>query len=170
MPLLGIFKIILVPVFVYAMATHATAASVSKLLSAQAIKWNGQVINVEPLRKFYKSRRGKGIWTTKSGLHKNGSELLKLLAQAGTDGLEAKDYLSGFPKNASSIATDDLAPAELFLSQAYYSFSRDLFAGRTTPAVSEPDIVISRKKVSREGLLKAAAKSGPLSVTKKLKP
>ena len=170
MALIRFIKIILIVVILAAMALPAAAANVSKLMSAQAIKWNGRVINVDPLKKFYKSRRGKGIWTTKSGLHKKGVELLKVLALAGADGLEPKDYLFGFPKKISALKTADLAQAELFLSQAIYGFSRDLFAGRTTPAVSEPDIVISRKKISYEGLLKSAGKIGPKAVTKKLRP
>ena len=170
MNFLNIFRTITFASTVFALVLPAYGANVSKLLSAQAINWNNRVVNVAPLAKFYKSRRGKGIWTSDKGLNKHGKELLKLLAQAGIDGLETKDYLSGFPTKTSGLSADNLAAAELFLSGAFYSFGRDLFSGRTTPSVTEPDIVISRKKVSREGMMKTAAKKGPLAVIKQLRP
>ncbi|MCP4073143.1 MAG: L,D-transpeptidase family protein [Hyphomicrobiales bacterium] len=155
---------------IFMVTSPASAVNVSGLLSSQAINWNGQVINVEPLKKFYKSRRGKGVWTSKTGLNKNGNSLLKILKQAGADGLVPKDYLSSFPSSQSSLKDENLALAELYLSQAFYSFSRDLFAGRTTPAVSEPDIVISRKKISLEELLKSASRKGPQKLVDQLTP
>ena len=167
---LYIVRIFIALSFTWLAVFPANAAKVSKLLSAQAINWNGSVIDIASLKKFYKSRRGKGIWTSNSGLNKHGVALLKVLARAGDDGLDAKDYLYGFPKKASALKGDNLAAAELFLSQAFYRFGRDLFAGRTTPAVSEPDIVISRKKVSRKGLLGTAGKKGPASVANQLRP
>ncbi len=151
-------------------ALPASAASVSKFLTAEAINWNGKVIDIASQKKYYKARRGKGIWTSNSGLNKNGLALVRALARAGDDGLDPKDYLGGFPNQQSALKGDNLAAAELFLSQAFYRFGRDLFAGRTTPAVSEPDIVISRKKVSRKGLLNTAAKKGPQAVVNQLRP
>ncbi len=164
------FKILILFAALAIVTLPAKAANVSKLLSGEAINWNGRVIDITALKKYYKSRRGKGIWTSKTGLNKHGVALLKVLARAGDDGLVAKDYLSGFPTKSSALLGDNLAAAELFLSQAFYRFGRDLFAGRTTPAVSEPDIVISRKKVSRKGLLNTAAKKGPQAVTSQLRP
>jgi len=144
----------------------ASAANVSALLKGDAIKWRGTVIDISLLKSYYKSRR-RGIWTSKSGLSKKGVELIGVLNAAAGDGLEPSDYLSGFPKK---LAKSDLAAAELYLSQSFVRFSRDLFAGRTTPAVSEPDIVISRKKIDRKALLKSAASKGPKSVIKQLRP
>ncbi len=151
-------------------AGGAEAANVNSLMRGDAIKWNGTVINLDPLRKYYRRKLGKGIWTARKGLNKKGAELIKVLQQAGSDGLEPADYLSGLQKNIQSLSGKDLAGAELFLSQAFWKFGRDLSAGRTTPAVSEPDIIISRKKTDVEGWLKLAAKKGPAKAIAALRP
>ncbi len=148
----------------------ANAASVTSVLRGDAIKWNGTVINLDPLKKYYRSRLGKGIWTGNKGLNKRGVELVQVLQQAGKDGLEPAEYLSSLPKNIQSLTKKELAAAELYLSQSFWRFGRDLYAGRTTPAVSEPDIVISRKKVDVTAWLKTASRSGPKKVIDQLRP
>lgn len=160
---------ILLSILMLATFTHtpSQAANVKSLLKGQALKWHGQIVDLGPLQKFYKSRRGKGIWTDKKGLTKQGKAFLGLISRAGDDGLETSDYIRGFPKKLSS---GDLAGAELLLSQAFWKFGRDLSAGRTTPAVSEPDIVISRKKTDIKGWLKLAGKKGPAYVIDALRP
>ena len=124
----------------------AVAANVSKFATSKAIKWRGGVINVEPLMPFYKRIAFQGIWTSKKGLTSQGKALINALNDAWLDGLEPLDYMAGFPNNANTMRGDQLAGVELFLSEAALRFYRDLYAGRTTPAVSEPDIVIARKK------------------------
>lgn len=148
----------------------ANAANVASVLRGDAIKWNGTVIDLDPLKKYYRGKLGKGIWTGKKGLNKRGVELVKALQAAGSDGLEASDYISALPKNIQNLSGKDLAAAELYLSQAFWKFGRDLSAGRTTPAVSEPDIIISRKKTDVKGWLNAANKRGPVKVFAALRP
>lgn len=146
------------------------AASVSKIIRGDAIKWNGTVIDLGPLKKFYRGKLGRGIWTGKKGLNKRGVELVQVLQAAGKDGLEPSDYLSALPKNIQSLSGDDLAAAELYLSQSFWKFGRDLSAGRTTPAVSEPDIIISRKTTDVQGWLKVASRKGASNVVGQLRP
>lgn len=153
-----------------ALAGHANAANVGGLLRGDALNWNGTVIDLDPLKKFYRGRLGKGVWTGKKGLNKRGVELIKVLQNAGADGLEPSSYLFGIPKNIQALTGKDLQSAELYLSQAFWKFGRDLSAGRTTPAVSEPDIIISRKKADVQGWLKAANRSGPAKVVSQLRP
>lgn len=150
--------------------TIAQAASVAPFIGHQAIKWQGTVINVEPIAPFYKRRLFNGIWTARKGLTPKGVELVKLLGQSGSDGLEPSDYLSNWPANANELSGDNLAAAELYLSDAAVRYIRDLHSGRTTPAVSEPDIVIARKKIDNTALLKEMGKSGPAKVAAKLRP
>ncbi len=146
------------------------AASVGRVLKGDAIKWNGTVIDLGPLKKYYRGKFGKGIWTAKKGLNKKGVELVKVLQAAGSDGLEPRDYLSAIPKNIQSLSGKDLAATELYLSQSFWKFGHDLSAGRTTPAVSEPDIIISRKKADVKGWLGLASKRGPAKVIAALRP
>jgi len=110
---------------------QVSAANVSKLVRGDAIKWNGTVVDLGPLKKFYRGKLGKGIWTGKKGLNKRGAELVKVLQAANADGLEPRDYLSALPKNIQSLSGDNLAAAELYLSQSFWKFGRDLSAGRT---------------------------------------
>ena len=142
--------------FVVSSGPLAAAANVSGLLRGDAVNWNGTVVDLDPLRKFYKGKLGKGIWTGRKGLNKRGLELVKVLQNSGADGLDAATYLSAIPKNVQEMKGDDLAAVELFLSQSFWKFGRDLSAGRTTPAVSEPDIIISRKSADVTGWLKLA--------------
>ncbi len=114
-----IIKILALLICLTAITQPASAVNVSKYLSGDAINWNGRVIDIAALKKYYKSRRGKGIWTSKTGLNKHGVVLLKVLSRAGDDGLVAKDYLSGFPARAQDLRGDNLVASELFLSQAF---------------------------------------------------
>lgn len=146
------------------------AANVLKFAAAQAINWRGEVINVEPLAGFYKRQFFKGIWTGDKGLSRRGEELIAVIATAGADGLDQRDYLGALPADAASLAGDDLSALELYLSQAALRFSRDLFAGRTTPSISEPDIVIARKQLDIAALLGSMNKNGVASVIDQLRP
>ncbi len=153
-----------------ATATPVSAANVASVLRGDALKFNGDVVDLGPLKKYYRGRLGKGLWTGKKGLNKEGVELVKVLQAAGSDGLEPRDYISALPKNIQSLKGKDLAKAELYLSQAFWKFGRDLSAGRTSPAVSEPDIIISRKKADIKGWLDVARKRGPAKVISQLRP
>ena len=148
----------------------ANSASVASVMKGDAIKWNGTVIDINPLKKFYRRKLGKGVWTGKKGLNKKGIELVKVLQAAGADGLEPSEYLSALPTNIQSLSGKDLAAAELYLSQSLWRYGRDLSAGRTTPAVSEPDIIISRKKTDVKGWLDLANKRGPAKLIAALRP
>ncbi|MEM9331161.1 MAG: L,D-transpeptidase family protein [Pseudomonadota bacterium] len=157
--------------FGFASATSPVfAANVASVLRGDAIKWNGTVIDLDPLKKYYRGKLGKGIWTGKKGLNKRGVELVQSLQSATADGLEPRDYLSALPQNIQNLTGKDLAAAELYLSQSFWKFGRDLSAGRTTPAVSEPDIIISRKKTDVQGWLKLASRRGPAKVIAELRP
>jgi len=156
--------------FTAASGTYAIAANVASVMRGDAIKWNGTVIDLNPLKKYYRSRLGKGIWTGSKGLNKRGAELVKVLGTAGADGLDPRTYLSALPKNIQSLSGKELAAAELYLSQSFWKFGRDISAGRTTPSVSEPDIIISRKKADISGWLKAASRSGASKAISQLRP
>jgi murein L,D-transpeptidase YcbB/YkuD len=153
-----------------ASSAPAYAANVASVLRGDALKWNGTVIDLDPLKSYYRGKFGNGIWTGKKGLSKRGVELVRALQDARSDGLEPRDYLSALPKNIQNLTGKDLAGAELYLSQSFWKFGRDLSAGRTTPAVSEPDIIISRKKTDVKGWLNLANKRGPEKVISALRP
>ena len=145
----------------------ASSANVWKLFEGQAFKWHGEIIDLGPLRKFYRARRGKGVWTNDEGLNDAGNALIAQLLKAGEDGLVTADYFRKFP---DELKSGDLANAELYLSQALWKYGRDLYSGRTTPAVSEPEIVISRKRIDIEGWLNTANRRGAEFLINSLRP
>ena len=116
----------------------AQAENVSKFARVEAVNWQGTVINVAPLMDFYKRRFYNGIWTSKQGLTPQGAELVQVLQGAAGDGLSPEDYLSGLPSNVNALSGENLAAAELYLSEAAAKYARDLYGGRTTPAYPPP--------------------------------
>ena len=157
----------LMPAF---LASQAKAANVRSFASAQAIQWRGGVVQVDTVMPFYKRNGYRGIWTDNNGLTRRGQELVGVLENAWLDGLDALDYIGGMPGKADRLRGDELAGLELFLSSAAIRFARDMYGGRTTPAVSEPDIIIPRKKLDTIALLASMEKNGPQTVIDRLRP
>ncbi|MFZ1815629.1 MAG: L,D-transpeptidase family protein [Rhizobiaceae bacterium] len=152
------------------LGSGANAASVLKFANTQAINWNGRVVDSGPLMAFYKRQFFKGIWTGNMGLSPRGQELAKVLANAPADGLDPRDYLSGLPGNYAQLSGDHLSALELYLSESAHKFARDLHGGRTTPSITEPDIVIARKKLDLVALLGSLDKNGVAKVMERLRP
>lgn len=164
-------KVLTATTFALALSIPALkAANVSDFLAHEAVSWNNTVINISPIADFYASRSGEGIWTTSQGMTPAGKELVKLILQADIDGLEAKDYLSALPSELDNQVPDAYVGIELYLSQAFIAFGRDLYAGRTTPSVSDPEIVIKRKEVNPTAWLEGVASEGPKAFLAKLRP
>ena len=86
-----------------ASSAPAYAANVASVLRGDALKWNGTVIDLDPLKSYYRGKFGNGIWTGKKGLSKRGVELVRALQDARSDGLEPRDYLSALPKNIQKL-------------------------------------------------------------------
>ncbi len=162
--IIGILVMLVMLLFV---ATPAYSADVSEVIELKKLKWEGRFIYPKPLKKFYRSRYGRGIWTDETGLNKAGKALVSLLKNARKDGLKRANYISKFP---TKIENKELAKVELYLSQAMWRFGRDLFAGRTTQSVKDPDIVIARKRVDIAGWLNTANRRGPSYLFDSLRP
>lgn len=166
----AVFRAVISALAIIAAAPAAKAESVTPFARSQAIKWQGTVIDVQPLMDYYKRQFFKGSWTARQGLTPRGAELVKQFSTAASDGLEPADYLAGVPANVNQLSGEQLAAVELYLSDATIRYARDLYAGRTTPAVSEPDIVIARKQLDHVALLGSIAKNGAAAVTDRLRP
>jgi len=156
--------------FAAGLSMPVAAANVAGVMRGNALRFNGTVVDLEPLKKFYRSRLGRAVWTGKKGLSKDGVEAVQVLQNAGADGLSPSDYLSALPANVQQLTGKELAGVELYISQSLWRFARDLAAGRTTPSVSEPDIVISRKRRDVTSWLKIAQRSGPDKLVSALRP
>jgi murein L,D-transpeptidase YcbB/YkuD len=123
------------------------------------------------LRQSYEDTAFAPIWVDDGGINARGRELLKSVAKADDDGLTAADYLAGLPQDLSTLSGDEaLAGLELVLSDIMLKFGRDLYAGRTTPAVTSPDIVIARKRFDPGIWLAAARQDGAKKLFSTLRP
>jgi len=158
-----------------AISTAAVRADVrselERLLMGQATLAFGTAIDLDRLRPAYESHGYAPIWVTDKGISKSALGLLIVIGSAAEDGLEPADYRAGLPEPIGTVrSSPDLARLELLLSNAFLDLSRDMHAGRTTPAISQPDIVIPRKPVRALDWLDAARASGPDTVIRSLVP
>lgn len=146
------------------------AQSLAPYANMQAIKWRGTVVDTSTLMEYYKRGQYRGIWTNNSGLTKNGKQLISVLEDVWLDGLQPLDYISSLPNNPGSLRGEALAGLELYLSQSAYKLARDLYGGRASASVEDPDIVIPRKQLDLVALLGSMEKNGPLTVIERLRP
>ena len=151
----------------YLGASASRGADVSELLEKRTVEWRSVKVSLGPLKKFYKSRRGKGIWTDEEGLSDRGKALIESIGKAGEDGLISGHYIKKFPKK---LKPEELPSVELYLSQAFWRFGRDLYAGRTSRSIEAKDIIIGRKKYDINNWLAKAGRRGPGRVIDDLRP
>ena len=156
--------------FVPLSSDYSYAASVSELLRKTAYKWNGSVIDTYSLRRFYRENRGRAVWISQKGLNTRGKELVKILKTSNLDGLLPNAYLSALPKDVNSLTGSKLSNVELYLSQSFWRYMRDLSTGRTKPGKVDPQIVVSRKKPDIKNWLDHALSRGPKEASDKVRP
>jgi len=149
---------------------RAHCADVSAYLDYQAVNWNNQAISLQRSAPFYMQRAGAGIWTDGANINDNGRQLIAALRRANEDGLESADYLSGLPADYERLTAEAMAGLELYLSQQALAFARDLYAGRATPSVTDPEIVIRRKEFDPVVWLKMATEKGPAALFESVRP
>jgi murein L,D-transpeptidase YcbB/YkuD len=146
-------------------------SELERMLQGQAAIAFGTAIDLDRLRLAYESHSYAPIWVSDQGVSRSALGLLIVIGHAAEDGLEPSDYRSGLPEPIGSVrSAPDLARLELRLSNAFLDLARDVHAGRTTPAISQPDIVIPRKPVRALDWLNAARLSGPDTVVRSLMP
>ena len=156
--------------FVPMASRYAQAIGVSDVIGKTAFKWNGTLIDTWSLKRYYRANRGRGIWTSNQGLNERGKELVKVLKASGGDGLEPNKYLGHLPKNIQKLTGEELAKAELYLSQSFWRYLQDLSSGITRPGKVDPEIVVSRRKPAIEDWLTHASKRGPERVSDAMRP
>ena len=114
------------------------------------------------LQAFYNDRNGKAFWTDSGSLSTAAVAAMTVIGRAGDYGLKSADYpvpSSGLGKGTTPATPDQLAEAEIELSQSVLHYAHDAHVGRITP--DQVSSIIDRgstpplpKKVL-EGLAKA---------------
>jgi len=162
---------LLLPLCISLAFTTSTKANVSENLAAlmdqNTVKIFGIAHSTDPLQSAYKTQEHQPLWTDENGANDRARSLIRVIADSETDGLVPLDYLSRLPEN-----WQDETPAkiEIAFSTIFTKFARDLSGGRTTAAISEPDIVIKRKEFDLEAKLADIRQNGLESVVAKLRP
>ena len=159
-------------IFASAPAVRADVqAELERLFVGQTALAFGTAVDLDRLRPAYESQGYDPIWITNQGISKSALGLLIVIQRSVEDGLEPADYKSGLPEPIGAVrSSEDLARLELFLSSAFLNLARDMHAGRTTPSISAPDIVIPRKPIRAKAWLEAVKSSGPDAVIRSLRP
>ncbi len=152
------------------MAKADIGGELNTLLLRDAIEWSGRSFPADRLRKAYEGRGFQPIWVASGGLNSAGQVLFDEIANSYRDGLDPQEYLAGL-RGFSEITNDrDAARLELAMSHAFLTLGQDLFSGVTTPSVTDPNIVIKRKKVNSKQWLEGAAETGADQMLTTLRP
>lgn len=151
-------------------ATAQSVDAMASLLARNSVEYSRQSFQTEPLREVYEQRSNLPLWLTGGQLNGQGRALIDELSNSYRDGLDPSEYLSSI--NGFTNITDDenAARLELALSNAFLQLGRDLYSGITTPSVTDPNIVIKRKKVDATQWLDGAASSGVADMLRVLRP
>lgn len=137
------------------------------LLQRDAVTIFNVVYSTDPLKEAYAKRDYKPVWVEKKGPTKRAFELIRVFSSSSEDGLVPLDYLGSIPDHWMEA---DPALLEILFSSVFRQFGRDLSGGRTTAAISEPDIVIKRKDFALTRWLESSVSEGPHKVMLQLRP
>ncbi len=156
------------------LAVSANAAPmdvIAGLGDRQAVEWRRMVIDLNLVGPYYRRDAASPIWIEDGRMSPRAAALLDAFGRAFEDGLEGSDYLPRPLAKAEALEGDeDVAGFELAMSQAFLHFARDLHAGRTSPSVSDPTIVIARKNVDAAAWLAAVRDAGVAETIDALRP
>ncbi|MEM0899520.1 MAG: L,D-transpeptidase family protein [Pseudomonadota bacterium] len=156
-------------------STHSAKAFSNAEFAAldgrQAIEWRGIVVDLNTLNDFYLTPNARSLWVDGTQLTALAGDLFDALSRAEEDGLESADYLPLALTQFTSLQNrSDAFGFELAMSQAFIAFARDLHAGRTTPSVTDPEIVIARKETDAGAWLSSVATRGVSETLRSLAP
>lgn len=161
-------------VIVVLAAMPASAFSTDRfaaLADRQALAWRNIVVDLNVLAPYYLQPGVQPIWVDGTRPTLAAEQLFEALARAHEDGLTASDYLPLALTQLTGLTDEtDALGFELAMSQAYMAFARDLHAGRTTPSVTDPEIVIARKDVDARAWLGMVVSSDVQTALAKLAP
>lgn len=153
-------------------AAYALERSVlDGLAEREAISWRNTVVSTDQVLPYYTMPGAENLWVRNGQLTPEAGALFAALADASADGLVASDYLPLALRDlAPLLGADDQTGLELALSSAFMSFARDLHAGRTTPSVTDPEIVIARKEAAPDKWLAMVQRIGVAQTLQRLRP
>ncbi|MEO1748357.1 MAG: L,D-transpeptidase family protein, partial [Pseudomonadota bacterium] len=161
----------LIAVSVAGRAQALERAVVDDLATRDAIVWRGIVISTDLVLPYYARPGAENLWVRRGQLTPEAGSLFEALSAADADGLVPSDYLPLALRQFTSVSgPSDAVGLELALSAAFMNFARDLHAGRTTPSVTDPEIVIARKDAAPDKWLAMVQRDGVARTLQRLRP
>lgn len=151
-------------------AMAQSAGTVQNLLGQKAVKYSSRSFPTERMRTAYENRGYAPFWMNGGQLNAQGELLVDALSNAYRDGLDSSEYLGGLRGFSDVNGEEDAARLELALSHAFLTFGQDLYSGITTPSVTDPNIIIKRKKVNPTQWLEGADQTGVEEMLRTLRP
>ncbi|MEN0000159.1 MAG: L,D-transpeptidase family protein [Pseudomonadota bacterium] len=122
------------------------AAYVEALSEREAVVWRDIVISTDRVLPYYQLPSAENLWVRDGRLTAEAQTLYQAINDAPADGLVASDYLPLALRDLEELRADgDESGLELALSNSFMALARDLHAGRSTPSLTDPEIVIARK-------------------------
>lgn len=144
--------------------------AVATLANRQVADWRQLVVDNDLLNSYY-AEGGTPVWVENGNPSSRAGDLIAAISKAYEDGLDASDYLPSTLRQLPELSgQEDAAGYELAMSQAFMNFARDLHAGRTSPSVSAPDIVIARKPFNASDWLSSVRDNGVERALQDLRP
>ncbi len=153
-----------------ARAQSSLGSLIEARLAQTTVTWSDRSFPTERLRTTYAARGYQPIWLDNGRLSGAGEALLDEIANSYRDGLDPAEYLAGLRGFTDLSSQEDAARLELALSDAFLTLGRDLYSGLTTPSVTDPNIVIARKKVDVQQWLEGVVNTGPRDMLATLRP
>lgn len=110
------------------------------------------------IQDFYQRRQFEPMWMQNSALSQQGQNLLAYLTGIDAQGLLPDDYHASSLQRLHSTQTDsDASLAELMLSDAFFTLSQHLLAGKVDPSSLSPEWQANRRRKNLVDLLERVA-------------
>ena len=110
--------------------------------------------------RFYDARRfdAAPVWVQRSGITRQATALLDVLAHADREGLDPADYLTPTLESLlhRDLTFDDAWRLDTLLTRAFFQYARDVSYGRIEPALVDSQWTRSARSMDLAGLLETA--------------
>lgn len=118
----------------------SSAALRAALDRPDGLRVEGQPLDNQALRRFYRPRGYAPAWGADAGGGERASLLLRVLAEAETHGLDPGDYhLDAIRARRTGSGGENALERELLLTDAYLRYATQVSTGRVHPERVEPD-------------------------------
>ena len=173
-----LFLVSVVPAFVSADTNEDVSTLLrSRLQSASApvdfVAKDVHPTNLELIRRFYRERDYAPVWSQAGQWRSQVKELLEVIRNAHLDGLSRESYQAGKVTELVTCAPnkpDDLARADIVLTNALLSYFSDLQQGRLRHNAIRQGVLSDDPPLDIDLFIRSAFAEGPVRAASELEP